>query len=68
MRERHNGRTQLPQGLPAVLGVVGFFAYLWAGQSRVGSELFKSIVDKLRASPNVVIENYVALTPAKIAS
>ena len=49
------------KGLPAVLGVVGFFAYLWAGQSRVGSELFKSIVDKLRASPNVVIENYARL-------
>lgn len=53
-------------GLPAILGVAGFFAYLWVGQSRVGGEMLKRIVTKLRADPNIDIERYGALTPAKL--
>lgn len=52
--------------LPAVVGVAGFFAYLWAGQSRIGGELFKQIVAKLRAAPNLDVAQYATLTPAKI--
>ena len=54
------------KSLPAVLGIVGFFAYLWAGQYRIGSELMKAIVEKLRAAPNVDIKDYASLTPARI--
>ena len=54
------------KGLPAVLGIVGFFAYLWAGQYRLGGELMKTVVDKLRVAPNVDIKDYAALTPARI--
>jgi hypothetical protein len=52
--------------LPAVLGIAGFFAYLWAGQARVGGEIFKQIVSKLRAAPNLDVGEYSKLTPAKI--
>jgi hypothetical protein len=52
--------------LPGVLGIAGFFAYLWAGQARVGGDLFKQIVLKLRAAPNLEIRGYSKLTPAKI--
>lgn len=38
------------KGLPAVLGIVGFFVYLWAGQYRIGGDLMKGVVDKLRAA------------------
>jgi hypothetical protein len=54
------------KSLPAVLGVVGFFAYLWAGQYRIGGDLMKGVVEKLRAAPNVDIQNYATLTPARI--
>ncbi|KAB1068605.1 hypothetical protein [Methylobacterium planeticum] len=54
------------KGLPALLGVVGFFAYLWAGQYRIGGELMKRIIDKLRAAPNVSVQQYKSMTPARI--
>jgi hypothetical protein len=54
------------KGLPAILGVVAFFAYLWSGQYRIGGDLMKGIVEKLRATPNVDIQRYGALTPARI--
>lgn len=60
------GIYQFLAGLPALLGVAGFFAYLWAGQSRVGGEIFKQIVAKLRNAPNIEIAQYSSLTPAKI--
>lgn len=53
-------------GLPAILGIVGFFAYLWAGQTRVGGDLFKQIVSKLRAAPNLTVGEYSDLTPSKL--
>lgn len=52
--------------LPGVLGVTGFFAYIWVGQTRVGGEIFKKIVDRLRQNPNIQIEHYASLTPARI--
>lgn len=55
------------KALPAILGIVGFFAYLWAGQSRIGGDLMSDIVQKLRTAPNVTIQDYTALTPARIA-
>lgn len=54
------------KGLPALLGVVGFFAYVWAGQYRIGGDLMKGVVEKLRVAPNVDIQNYASLTPARI--
>jgi hypothetical protein len=54
------------KSLPAVLGIVGFFAYLWAGQYRLGGELMKTVVEKLRVAPNVDIKDYASLTPARI--
>jgi len=60
------GVYQFLAGLPALLGVAGFFAYLWAGQSRVGGEIFKQIVAKLRTAPNLDITQYSSLTPARI--
>lgn len=54
------------KGLPAVLGVAGLFAYLWAGQYRIGGDIIKSIIEKLRAAPNVDVKDYASLTPARI--
>ena len=54
------------KSLPAVLGVAGFFAYLWAGQTKIGGEILKEIIKKLRADPNLEIKQYGQLTPAKI--
>jgi hypothetical protein len=53
-------------GLPGILGVAGFFAYIWVGQSRIGGEIFKQIVAKLRTDPNLDVAKYSSLTPAKI--
>ncbi|MUZ65038.1 hypothetical protein [Agrobacterium vitis] len=58
--------TTFLSGLPAILGIVGFFAYLWAGQYRVGGQLMTSIVEKLRAAPNLSTENLGSMTPARI--
>lgn len=60
------GVYQFLSGLPAVLGVAGFFAYIWVGQSRVGGDIFKQIVGKLRNAPNLEISQYSTLTPAKM--
>lgn len=38
------------KGMPAVLGIAGFFVYLWAGQYRIGGDLMKGVVEKLRAA------------------
>jgi hypothetical protein len=53
-------------GLPAILGLAGFFAYIWAGQSRIGGEIMKQIVAKLRTAPNLDVGQYTTLTPARI--
>lgn len=58
--------TTFLSGLPAILGIVGFFAYLWAGQYRIGGQLMTSIVEKLRAAANLNTENLASLTPARI--
>src|SRR5436305_201038 len=55
------------KSLPAVLGIAGFFAYLWFGQTRIGGELLKSIVEKLRADLHLDIKQYGQLTPARIS-
>jgi hypothetical protein len=54
------------QALPAVLGIIGFFVYLWAGQQRIGGEIFSKIVDRLRQSPNIDLQAYGSMTPAKL--
>jgi hypothetical protein len=54
------------KGLPAILGAAGFFAYLWVGQARIGGDLLKTIVEKLRAAPNLPVDDYSSLTPARI--
>jgi hypothetical protein len=54
------------KSLPAVLGIAGFFAYLWVGQTRIGADIIKEIIKKLRADPNLGIKDYGKLTPAKI--
>lgn len=38
-------------GLPAMLGIAGFFAYLWFGRSKIGGDILKEIVGKLRTNP-----------------
>lgn len=60
------GVYQFLAGLPAAIGVAGFFAYLWAGQARVGGDILKKIVDKLRADPNIDVKQYGTLTPSKL--
>jgi hypothetical protein len=44
-------------GLPALLGIAGFFAYLWAGQSKIAGEILKDIVGRLRTNPNLDLKN-----------
>jgi hypothetical protein len=66
LEEDYMGIYSFLGALPAILGIVGFFAYLWAGQTRVGGELFKQIVSKLRAAPNLEVGEYSKLTPSKI--
>ncbi|MBB6143041.1 hypothetical protein HNQ77_000985 [Silvibacterium bohemicum] len=53
-------------GLPALLGIAGFFAYLWVGQSKIGGELLKDIVQRLRTNPNLDLKAYGDLSPAKL--
>lgn len=53
-------------GLPALLGIAGFFAYLWVGQSRIGGDILKQIVGKLRNNPNLDLQPYGNLSPAKL--
>jgi len=53
-------------GLPALLGIAGFFAYLWVGQSKIGGEILKDIVGKLRTNPNLDLRAYGDLSPAKL--
>src|SRR5258705_8687501 len=56
------------KGLPAVLGIAGFFAYLWKGQSQVGGQIFAEIVRKLRNDSNVHVEQCKDLSPAKVGN
>lgn len=53
-------------GLPALLGIAGFFAYLWVGQSKIGGDILKDIVGKLRTNPNLDLRAYGDLSPAKL--
>jgi hypothetical protein len=53
-------------GLPALLGIAGFFAYLWVGQSKIGGEILKDIVGRLRTNPNLDLKAYGDLSPAKL--
>jgi hypothetical protein len=53
-------------GLPALLGVAGFFAYLWVGQAKIGGDILKDIVGKLRTNPNLDLKAYGNLSPAKL--
>ncbi len=54
--------------LPAILGIAGFFAYLWGGQSKIGGDILRKIVEKLRADPTIHVGKYGQLTPAKLRS
>jgi hypothetical protein len=53
-------------GLPALLGIAGFFAYIWVGQNKIGGEILKDIVAKLRTNPNLDPKAYGDLSPAKL--
>ena len=53
------------KGLPAILGVTGFFAYLWLAPAKIGGDLMKEIIAKLRVSPNIAAKDYADLTPVK---
>lgn len=53
-------------GLPALLGIAGFFAYLWVGQAKIGGDILKDIVGKLRTNPNLDLKAYGDLSPAKL--
>jgi hypothetical protein len=53
-------------GLPALLGIAGFFAYLWVGQAKIGGDILKDIVRKLRNDPNVKVKDYGNLSPAAL--
>jgi hypothetical protein len=53
-------------GLPALLGIAGFFAYLWVGQAKIGGGILKDIVGKLRTNPNLDLKAYGDLSPAKL--
>src|ERR1044071_1506524 len=53
-------------GLPALLGIAGFFAYLWFGQARIGGDVLKDIVGKLRTNPSLDLRAYGDLSPAKL--
>jgi len=52
--------------VPGALGVAGFLTLIMAGRPKVNVEPFKSIAAKLRAAPNVRIEDYSGLTPDKL--
>lgn len=54
------------KALPGVLGLAGFLTFIWPGKARISGEFFTSIVTKLRATPNLRLENNNELTPAKI--
>ena len=54
------------KALPGVLGLATFLTFIWPGKARISGEIFTSIVKKLRAAPNVHIDDYERLTPAKI--
>lgn len=49
-----------------MLGIAGFFAYLWAGQSKIGGESLKDIAGRLRTNPNLDLKAYGELSPAKL--
>lgn len=54
------------KAVPGVLGVAGFLTYIWPGQARFSGENFNRVITKLRAAPNVHIQNYDRLTPDEI--
>jgi hypothetical protein len=51
--------------LPGALGLAGFLT-LATGKTQAGGELAKAIVAKLRAAPNVRIQDLNAMSPAKL--
>ena len=46
------------QSLPAVVGVIAFFAFLWVGQTRLWGKNLREIVLRLRNNPNLDIPAY----------
>jgi hypothetical protein len=55
------------KGLPALLGIVGFFAYLWRGQGRIGADTTRLIIERLRNDPNVPLKQLdVKMSAAKL--
>lgn len=54
------------KAVPGALGVAGLLTYIWPGQAQFTGEIFKTVVKKLRAAPNVHIQNYDRLTPDDI--
>ncbi|WOJ91038.1 hypothetical protein RZS28_07075 [Methylocapsa polymorpha] len=52
--------------VPGALGVAGILTYIWPGKAQFTGEVFKGVVKKLRAAPNVHLQNYDRLTPDEI--
>jgi hypothetical protein len=52
--------------VPGALGVAGFLTLVMSGRAKVTGEPYRSIVAKLRAAPNVRIEDDGGLTPDKL--
>lgn len=60
------GIYQFLASLPAILGLAGAVTYFWVGHARIGGEMLKGIVQRLRTHPNIDVAQYGALTPAKL--
>jgi hypothetical protein len=52
--------------VPGAFGVAGLLTFVWPGRARFTGEIFKGAVKKLRAAPNVHIDDYDRLTPERI--
>ncbi|WP_026607723.1 hypothetical protein [Methylocapsa acidiphila] len=52
--------------VPGALGVAGLLTYIWPGKAQFTGQVFTTVVNKLRASSSVRIENYDRLTPEQI--
>ncbi len=52
--------------VPGALGVAGVLTFIWPGRAQFTGEIFRTVVRKLRAAPNVHIQDYDRLTPEQI--
>lgn len=52
--------------VPGAFGVAGLLTFVWPGRARFTGEIYKGAVKKLRAAPNVHLDDYDRLTPEQI--